>query len=263
MKLLIDGDIVVYSCGHASDTREYIINDQSFKYKKEAVQYCKDNKFDKDKIEKVVTHSSEEECLSNVTHFINRLRETCDYAMEYTVYLTGKDNFREKVAVTVPYKGNRDDSQKPFHYAAIREYLLRNHRGVLVDGMEADDAMGIAQWKSEQDWSKTCIVSTDKDLNMIPGTHYNWQKDLMYDIDPYEADYFFHKQLLMGDPIDNIIGIKGIGDKTADKILAGKGWDERAYIIKQQYDKAFGVQNGLTRYNENYQLLWILREEMT
>jgi hypothetical protein len=42
----------------------------------------------------------------------------------YELFLTGKTNFRNDVAVTVPYKGNRTNKAKPVHLPLLREYLV-------------------------------------------------------------------------------------------------------------------------------------------
>src|SRR5512138_3812811 len=44
-------------------------------------------------------------------------------ADSYQLYLTGKNNFREKIAVSKPYKGNRLQ-EKPFHYKNLRAYMV-------------------------------------------------------------------------------------------------------------------------------------------
>src|SRR5690606_28686427 len=92
------------------------------------------------------------------------------------VYLTGKDNFRDKIATIKVYKGNRDPLNKPEYYDEIRQYLIDYHGAEVVDGMEADDKMGIEQWKRKD--RGTVIVGIDKDMKCIPGYHFNWVKNL-------------------------------------------------------------------------------------
>ena len=47
-RALVDGDIIVYSCGFASDIREWHCPDgKIFSYSKEAKAYCEDNGLDK------------------------------------------------------------------------------------------------------------------------------------------------------------------------------------------------------------------------
>ena len=62
---------------------------------------------------------------------IARLEQTMiDLCMEiecddYVGFLTGKGNFRNDIAVTAPYKGQRV-ADKPIHYQALRDHLVNS-----------------------------------------------------------------------------------------------------------------------------------------
>ena len=100
------------------------------------------------------------------------------------VFMSGPTNYRDHVAFTSKYKGQRKEEKPPFFYE-LRTHLLEAHGARLSDGCEADDDMSIAQWEyhqalgltdeigSEQHktFSNCCIVSKDKDLFMVPGWH--------------------------------------------------------------------------------------------
>lgn len=193
-------------------------------------------------------------------------------ADSYALFLSGGGNFRESTATIRPYKGNRP-SDKPFHYERIRDYLIKFRNAILIEGMEADDAVSIEQMKlynqacEEGDWSETysegtVICSIDKDLDNTPGWHYNWIKDEKYWIDEITALRSFYSQLLTGDPVDNIPGLFGVGQKSSlVKKLGELKTEESMYNhVKEQYEKRFGSywQHFLL---ENAQLLWILRED--
>jgi 5'-3' exonuclease len=97
-------------------------------------------------------------------------------------------------------------------------------------------------------------MSIDKDLDMIRGWHYNFIKDKKYLIDDQEAIKHFYTQILTGDRVDNIIGLKGIGPKKAAKILEDCITEADMYkAVLEAYD------NDETRVLENGQLLWIRR----
>jgi 5'-3' exonuclease len=135
---------------------------------------------------------------------------------DYRGFISGPRNFRTKVAKIKKYKGNRDSSSRPRYYDAIREYMI-NFLGVEVsDGIEADDILGILQNDN------TIICSIDKDLNMVPGMHYNFNMKELYYISPEEGVYNFLRQMLTGDPSDNIPGINRIGDVKSERLLQGK-----------------------------------------
>ena len=166
-------------------------------------------------------------------------------------FISGSSNYRKDIAVTATYKGNRKQP-KPKHYNFLREYLLSDWEFKLIEDQEADDAIGIRAY--EMDVGEFSICSIDKDLDMIRGNHYNFVKDLFYDITDEEAIFNFYKQVLTGDIVDNIIGIKGIGEVKAKRIL------EKCTNEKEMYLAVLEAYEGNEeRVLENGQLLWIRR----
>ena len=89
-------------------------------------------------------------------------------------WLTGYQNFRIPIAKTKPYKGNRTQ-EKPKHLDLIRTYLNSAWKFSIEQYQEADDAIGIAAY--ELDPEDYVICTTDKDLNMIRGWHYNMKRN--------------------------------------------------------------------------------------
>jgi 5'-3' exonuclease len=124
----------------------------------------------------------------------------------------------------------------------------------MIDGQEADDAIGIEAYKSEED--SYLIMTIDKDLDMIRGWHYNFIKGIRYHVDECDTLRWFYTQVLTGDRVDNIPGLKGIGPKKAEKIL-GEATEEGELFqaVLKAYD------NDLARLTEMGQLLWIRRKE--
>ena len=168
-------------------------------------------------------------------------------------YLTGKGNFRNEIAVTAPYKGTRI-AEKPYHFQLLREYMEKAWGFEVVDGMEADDALGIESYRNEP--NATIIVSIDKDLNMIRGHHYNFLKNEKYYVTEEEGIRNFYLQILTGDKVDNIIGLQGIGPVKSKKLLADCNNE------LEMYETVLKAYNGdEARVLENARLLWILREE--
>ena len=160
-------------------------------------------------------------------------------------YVTGNDNFRDRIGTILPYKGHRDRTDRPFWFSAVLSYLVSSRSVSVIDGMEADDALSIAHTESGGD--STIICSRDKDLRQVPGWHYTWPSRKQEERHPYyitELDgiRFFYKQLLTGDRADNILGLFGVGDKSA----AVKRLDtyetelEMFQEVKHQYELRFG-----------------------
>jgi len=189
----------------------------------------------------------------------------------YIIYLTGKGNFRDGKAVTLPYKGNRT-KPKPKWYRQIKDYLLSCHPTELISGMEADDAIAI-EMTSNPD---SIHVGIDKDIWMVEGWHYRYATHNSPEV-PLElvkphlklndkgklkgGGYcWFYAQMLMGDRTDNIQGVKGYGDKKAYKTLEGCETEAEHYLaVKQVYDEACG-DDSEARIRENADLLWMVRE---
>ena len=190
--------------------------------------------------------------LARLSEFLDNLY-TQEGIDEVWGYLTGSGNFRNEIAKTAPYKGNRI-LEKPYHYQLLREYMENKWGFEVIEGMEADDAIGIEAYRNEPE--ETIIVSIDKDLNMIRGNHYNFVKEQRYFVTEEEAIRNFYLQILTGDKVDNIIGLQGIGPVKSKKLLADCNTEFEMYeAVLKAYD------GDEARVLENARLLWILREE--
>lgn len=172
-------------------------------------------------------------------------------AEDCKIFLTGKDNFRKKIYPD--YKANRKDHVKPKHWQDLRDYLVDEFDAVIVDGIEADDALGINQTRS------TCIASIDKDLLQVPGYHYNFVKNVNTFVDKRQGDINFFTQLLTGDVVDNCPGCKGIGKAKAGKVLAElETYDEMLDAVRNTYHKQGHDDEWLITMAR---CLWIQRKE--
>ncbi|MCI4437976.1 MAG: hypothetical protein JHC33_14305 [Ignisphaera sp.] len=175
-------------------------------------------------------------------------------ATEYRAFLSGPNNFRYKI--NPDYKANRKDKEKPKYLQACRDYLVREWNAEICDGYEADDALGMAQDKEgdEEGSYDTVICSIDKDLLMIPGFHYNFVKKEFLTVTYLEGMKHYFKQMLIGDPIDNIFGVKGIGKVKAAKLIDHLDNAGDMYlVVRNLYDDR-------DRFNMNSDCLWIKQD---
>lgn len=169
-------------------------------------------------------------------------------ATSYIGFLTGHNNFRR--LVNKDYKANRKDLVRPEWLESCRKFLIEDWKCHVTDGVEADDMLGIHQN------DKSCIASLDKDMLMIPGKHYNWQKEEFTTVTEDEGLRHFYKQLLIGDRVDNIFGVTGIGKVKASKYIDSLD-NEQDYL-----NACITLYNGdFTRLLSNAQCLWIMRKE--
>ena len=199
----------------------------------------------------------EQQARQKVDDICSGIMYDCFYPINYTLgqnawfYLTGSGNFRKDLATIKVYKGQRPP--KPEHLPATRDQLVQQWGAEIVEGQEADDAIGIKATDLHGDCT---IVSIDKDLLMIPGTHYNFVKKEWTEVSQEKGDYFFYKQLLTGDQVDNIQGVPGIGPKKAEKAYEG------CTTVQEMYAKALEMYKGdADALLENARLLWLRRYE--
>lgn len=200
-----------------------------------------------------------EHCLHSVKTVVQRVLDKFPQREWYKMYIAGKGNYRNDIATMFVYKGNRDPDKKPFYYKEIREYLIEHWGAVPVNGMEADDAVGIEQYKYKD--KSTVIVGQDKDLKMLPGYHYNWVKDTLNYITYDEGMRFFLRQMLIGDNVDNVPGIAGIGERKAPKYIPDTmPLNEAVAVVEREYQKQY-KDHWRGAITEVANLLWIRRDE--
>lgn len=195
----------------------------------------------------------EKVAIQKTSEFLEDLIFTYTEVEDCEGYLTGKSNFRFDIAKTAPYKGTRI-AEKPKHLGIIRQYMIDAWAFSVQEGQEADDAIGIRAYAlGEEDY---IICSIDKDLDNLRGHHYNFVKNIRYYVTEDEAIKNFYIQVLTGDRVDNVPGLKGVGPKKAEKILSeAKTETELFNAVLAAYD------DDIHRMTEMAQLLWIRRKE--
>ena len=138
-------------------------------------------------------------------------------------------NFRHQLSPI--YKANRkllDEDlikQMPIARQAVNAMQLASFE---MAGFEADDVIGTVAKKAEKEGIKVVIVTGDKDLFQLVDDNihiWNESKNIMFDGQKVYEKYGLYPDkivdmlALMGDNCDNVCGVKGIGEKTAVKLI--------------------------------------------
>ena len=149
------------------------------------------------------------------------------------------------------YKSNRDKTPEPILIAIpyIKEILKSMNISVLEkEGYEADDVIGTVAKDAENNNFKVYMVTPDKDFAQLvsdniflckPARMGNsmeiWGVDEVkdkFEVDSPEQviDYLG----MMGDSVDNIPGLPGVGDKTAKKFI--KQYGNLETLLEKSYE---------------------------
>ena len=159
-----------------------------------------------------------------------------DHSIEHAavVFDEGEeDTFRKEMYED--YKANRDPPPDELleNIPYIKEIVKGLDIPVLeVPGVEADDVIGTLARQAEGDGADVVIVSPDKDFKQLLSDKVSIYKPAKGDQDfeiktgeTFREEYgldpaqFVDMLALMGDSSDNVPGVYGIGEKTAQKLL--------------------------------------------
>ena len=178
--------------------------------------------------------------VSSVYGFTNTLLKLMkDYGMKYAAVAmdTGEPTFRS--TLDPEYKAHRPPAPEDIisNLPLIREVV--ESLGIpYVEGrgVEADDVIGTLARKAEQDGGRAIIVSSDKDFQQLLSPSVSIYKprgrgggfehitdDSFREDTKLAPGQFIDALALMGDKADNVPGIRGIGPKTAYKLLLQYG----------------------------------------
>lgn len=128
------------------------------------------------------------------------------------------------------YKAHRPELSYKDSLPLAYDYIKDKWKAVYEKCMEADDLLpryGDIELDKQKDDPKRLspiYCNIDKDLDQLPGKHYNYKTKETYVVTEREAYAKFLELLMCGDSADNIIGLKGIGPKKA-RLFIGENID--------------------------------------
>jgi len=184
--------------------------------------------------------------------FHNELNKVTKAMMEdnFILYFSSTRNFRKKIYPD--YKGHRM-KRKPLGYKRLVNYCRKNHNFKLIEGLEADDTIGIEATRFAD--PNNIIVSPDKDMRQIPSTLWDMKDDVV-EITKDDGDRWHLIQSLSGDPTDGYSGCPGIGVKRASELL-DKNENKWEAVCKAYRDRGLSDDDALL----NARLAKILQKE--
>lgn len=272
-RLFIDADVLVYEAAFAAQKTRYYYRTakgtEEFNCYADFKVYAANNTIDIKYAKAAGLLESQVELLPesaarNIARMkLDAIKNACE-SNDVLMLLSGDGNYRDEIAKTKPYKGNRTQ-EKPHHYMFTRACYMQ-WGAEQVAGIEADDAIGISIVENPEG----VICTIDKDLNGLPGLHYDWNKQLKYNVSDNDSHWYFLRQMLIGDATDNIPGIPGMGEVKANAIMRETRWASVGAMfaaVKDEYAKGpFKFRDGsITAKPADYikeqgSLVWIQRQ---
>lgn len=175
------------------------------------------------------------------------------------------------------YKGTRKPMAEELRQQVPLMKEMLTAMGVTIvekEGYEADDLLGTIAKQSEAQGLEVSIVSGDRDLLQLASDHIKIRipktkrtgteiedylaKDVVekYQVTPLQ---FIDVKALMGDSVDNIPGVPGIGEKTATALIVSYGSIENAHDHLEEIKPNRAKQN----LSEHYDMAQMSKELAT
>ena len=177
--------------------------------------------------------------IKGVINMLRRLQKDYPGSVITVIFDAKGKTFRDEIYTA--YKANRaamPDDLRP-QVAPIHQIVEAMGLPLLVvDGVEADDVIGTLAEQATQKSIPVVISTGDKDMAQLVNEHVslvNTMTELSMDpqgvVDKFgiPAKYIIDYLALMGDKVDNIPGVPGVGEKTALGLIQTLGSIEDIY----------------------------------
>ena len=176
------------------------------------------------------------------------------------------------------YKAGRHKTPEDLtmQFPIIKELLrMMNIPIVQKDGIEADDILGAIAKKEGKKGNKIIILTGDRDYFQLVDINVNirYPKTIMgkteyitYDNYKINEEYgltpekLIEVKALMGDASDNIPGVKGIGEKTALKLIIQFGSLEKIYEYIENSDGKEIAKATLNKLIQDKEMAYVSRD---
>ena len=184
----------------------------------------------------------------------------------------------KRIKIFSEYKAGRHKTPEDLtmQFPIIKELLrMMNIPIVQKDGIEADDILGAIAKKEGKKGNKIIILTGDRDYFQLVDMNVNirYPKTIMgkteyiiYDNYKVNEEYgltpekLIEVKALMGDASDNIPGVKGIGEKTALKLIIQFGSLEKIYEYIENSDGKEIAKATLNKLIQDKEMAYISRD---
>lgn len=210
--------------------------------------------------------------LLGFTNLVNQLYNDSSSHLIFALEGQG-ESIRKQIYAN--YKANRKETDKELVMqieVAIEWIKKMNLASISIDGYEADDAIASLSALVKSKDVLVRIVSADKDLyQLIDSNTFIYDPMKKKEIREEECfekfgvypKQFIDFQSLVGDSSDNIPGIKGVGEKSAQALIAKFGTLENIFNNKaSDFPNTIGIKL-ITKILENKQSAYMSRELVT
>ena len=177
--------------------------------------------------------------VKGVINMLRRLQKDYPSSVIVVVFDAKGKTFRDEIFAE--YKANRPpmpDELRP-QVQPIYDIVKAMGLPLLVEeGVEADDVIGTLAKQAEEIGQPVVISTGDKDMAQLVNEHVtlvNTMTDTLLDIEGVKAKFGLPPELiidflaLMGDKVDNIPGVPGVGEKTALALIQQLGGIDTIY----------------------------------
>jgi len=152
----------------------------------------------------------------------------------------------DRIKIFEDYKANRDSTPEPILNSVPIIHEILDALGIKtlqLSGYEADDIIGTVAKQAEKEGLKTYMVTPDKDFAQLVSENIFLYKPArfgngieIWGVDEVKNKFEINDPLqvidflgMMGDSVDNIPGLPGVGEKTAKRFIKDYGSIEELY----------------------------------
>jgi len=158
------------------------------------------------------------------------------------------------------YKAKRGLTKPDWYnkWAGVVNHRLKNYwKFYYVEGIEAEDAVSMIA--KHHQYTEVVVAHIDKDLMQIPGLHYNYNTLVASYVSEAEAAKNLFKQVITGDPTDDVPGLVGVGKMGAEKaLIAGSTPTDYLMLALNTFTNKLGEREGIMKFTESYAMVKLL-----